>query len=107
MVYLLLYGFWVLMRMIRPAYNANRASDITWDLPGTAWANTEFRSYTFDEDDEANAGIRETPESRKRRGKKGRQLTRAEQTKMFEMAMQRLEHQEGPNPGLKGRRYQV
>ncbi len=36
---------------------------------GTAWQNTEFRSYTFTHEDDENASVVETPESReKRRG---------------------------------------
>jgi hypothetical protein len=62
-------------------------------LPGTGWANTEYRSYIFEEDDDMNAGIRETEESRKRRGKTGRQPSRAEQRQMFETAMQQWEAQ--------------
>jgi hypothetical protein len=40
-----------------------------------------------------HAGIRETAESRKRRGKTGRQPSRAEQRQMFETAMQQWEDQ--------------
>jgi hypothetical protein len=40
-----------------------------------------------------NAGIRETAESRRRRGKTGRQPSRAEQRHMFETAMQQWEDQ--------------
>ena len=62
-------------------------------MPGTGWANTEYRSYNFEADDDMDAGIRETAESRKRRGKTGRQPSRAEQTRLFEMAMQQWEDQ--------------
>jgi hypothetical protein len=82
------------------AYNSGRMSDLVWGTPGTGWANTEYRSYTFEADDEMHAGIRETAESRKRRGKTGRQPSRAEQRTMFETAMQRWEDQ-GMQDGTK------
>jgi hypothetical protein len=75
------------------AYNSGRISDILWATPGTGWANTEYRSYTFEANDDINAGIRETVESRKRRGKTGRQPSRAEQRHMFETAMIQWERQ--------------
>ena len=75
------------------AYNSGRISDILWATPGTGWANTEYRSYTFEADDDINAGIRETVESRKRRGKTGRQPSRTEQRHLFETAMIQWEHQ--------------
>jgi broad specificity phosphatase PhoE len=75
------------------AYNSGRISDIHWAMPGTGWANTEYRSYTFESNDDINAGIRETVESRKRRGKTGRQPSRTEQRYMFEIAMKQWEHQ--------------
>ena len=62
-------------------------------MPGTGWANTEYRSFAFEANDDVNAGIRETAESRKRRGKTGRQPSRAEQRHMFETAMQQWENQ--------------
>jgi hypothetical protein len=75
------------------AYNSGRISDILWATPGTGWANTEYRSYTFESNDDINAGIRETVESRKRRGKTGRQPSRVEQRHMFETAMIQWERQ--------------
>lgn len=75
------------------AYRSGRISDIDWSLPGTGWANTEYRSYIFDEGDGMNAGIRETAESRKRRGKTGQQPSHAEQRHMFESTMQQWEAQ--------------
>ena len=75
------------------AYTSGRISDIVWSMPGTGWANTEYRSYTFEANDDVNAGIRETAESRKRRGKTGRQSSRAEQRQMFETAMLQWENQ--------------
>lgn len=83
----------ILIRELDLAYNSGRISDIVWDMPGTGWANTEYRSYTFEANDDVNAGIKETAESRKRRGKTGRQPTRAEQRHMFETAMQQWENQ--------------
>jgi hypothetical protein len=73
------------------AYNSGRISDIVCAIPGTSWENTEFRSYTFEanDDDDMDASIRETAESRKRRGKTGMQLGRVEQWLLFDMAMQR------------------
>src|SRR5947208_8435386 len=68
-------------------------SNILWATPGTGWANTEYRSYVFEDNDDPNAGILETAESRKRRGKTGRQPSRAEQRHMFETAMKQWEHQ--------------
>jgi hypothetical protein len=62
-------------------------------MPGTGWANTEYRSYIFEANDDINAGIRETVESRRRRGKTGRQPSRAEQRHMFEAAMKQWELQ--------------
>ena len=83
----------VLIRELRLAYHSGRISDIVWDMPGTGWANTEYRSYTFEADDDLHAAIRETAESRQRRGKTGRQPSRAEQRLMFERAMLHWEKQ--------------
>ena len=70
------------------AYNSGRISDIIWAIPGTGWRYTEYRSYTFEANDDMDASIRETAESRKRRGKTGRQPSTVEQRRLFEMAMQ-------------------
>ena len=78
------------------AYNEGRISDICCDMQGTGWANTEYRSYIFEagvDGDDPDAGIRETPESRKRRGKKTPQAPRKEQKHMFWTAMQQWEDQ--------------
>jgi hypothetical protein len=74
------------------AYNSGRISDIVCAIPGTSWENTEYRSYTFeanDDMDDMDTSIRETAESRKRRGKTEMQLSRVEQWRLFDMAMQR------------------
>ncbi|GME24131.1 Phosphoglycerate mutase family protein [Neofusicoccum parvum] len=47
---------------------------------GTAWANTEFRSYTFAPDGGEQASLVETEESLKRRG--GTRLTKEDQLKL-------------------------
>lgn len=47
---------------------------------GTGWANTEFRSYTFDTHDADNAHLIETQESRQRRDQKP--LDREEKTNL-------------------------
>lgn len=72
--------------------------------PGTGWANTEFRTYTFtdsvDDDDlygrkidSDNASILETAESRKRRGKSGEPVPRELQKQFFVQAMTGWENQ--------------
>jgi len=43
--------------------------DSDGDYPGTGWNNTEFRSYTFAEEEGENATIVETEESKTRRVK--------------------------------------
>jgi hypothetical protein len=73
------------------AYNSGRISDIVWAILGSSWENTEYRSYTFEANDDMDASIRETAESRKRRGKTGTQLSTVEQWRLFDMAMQRDE----------------
>ncbi len=81
---------------IWPAFNDGRISDICWDMPGTGWANTEYRSYVFEagvDGDDSDAGIRETRESRKRRGKTTPQPSRKDQKHMFWRAMQQWEDQ--------------
>ena len=70
------------------AYNSGRISDIVWAILGTGWKNTEYRSYTFEANDDMDAGIRETAESRKRRGKTGRRPSRVKQRRLFGVAMQ-------------------
>lgn len=51
------------------------------DFTGTGWTNTEWRSYCFvgEEEDDERAALRETSESRHRRGFKDEPLTDAEQ----------------------------
>lgn len=66
---------------------------------GTGWSNTEFRSYTFsDEDHNAdlegqavngdNATLVETAESRQRRGKVGPTPDRAQQKTLYQLGTQ-------------------
>lgn len=88
-------GLVLILILIRDllAYNSGRISDIVWAIPGTSWENTEYRSYTFEASDDMDASIRETAESRKRRGKTGMRLSRVEQWRLFDMAMQQLEDQ--------------
>jgi hypothetical protein len=78
----------ILMRDLL-AYNSGRISDIVWDMLGYSWANTEYRSYTFETNDDMDASIRETAESRKRRGATGRQLSKVEQRRLFEKIQER------------------
>lgn len=83
------------------AYSQGRISDITWNLPGTGWANTEYRSYIFEagiDGNDSNASIRETAESRQRRGKTSQQPSRKEQNHMFETSMQQWEAQGMQDP---------
>jgi hypothetical protein len=82
----------ILMRDL-PAYNSGRISDIVWAMLGSSWANTEYRSYTFETNDDMDASIRETAESRERRGATGRRLSKAEQRRLFE-EIQEQEDQE-------------
>ena len=76
--------------------SATNPTDISMSIPGTAWANTEFRSYTFDtlsnSEEDANARITETHESRLRRGKTGARLGPEVQGELFNAATQRWEH---------------
>ena len=83
-----------------------------WDMPGTGWRNTEYRSFNFailnqshpsilangtntdgHVDDYENATLRETEESRARRGKDEPQNGREKQTELFNAAMQGWEDQ--------------
>ncbi|KAF2098278.1 phosphoglycerate mutase family protein [Rhizodiscina lignyota] len=49
------------------------------EYPGTGWANTEYRAYTYDLKSGSNASILETSESRRRRRGDEKPLTEAEQ----------------------------
>ncbi len=79
-------------------------------MPGTGWRNTEYRSFNFAAldhsrprtaingaranghlDDYENATLRETLESRDRRGKVEPQHGRGKQTELFNAAMQGVE----------------
>lgn len=65
-----------------------------WQLLGTGWKNTEYRTYTFTEEIHTddlegyslgadNASIEETLESRERRGKTGPMASREEQRNLY------------------------
>jgi len=60
---------------------------------GTGWANTEFRSYTFDPQSGDNAAFVETTESRRRRAGSEHPLTEAEQRNLREVAQQAWQDQ--------------
>ena len=77
------------------AYSEGRLSDMELVNPGTGWANTEYRSYKFDNEGD---GITETAESRQRRGLQGPPLPRQVQRKMFETTMQKWEDQGMQDP---------
>jgi broad specificity phosphatase PhoE len=58
---------------------------------GTGWANTEWRSYTFDLKSGTNFSITETPESRERRRGTEKSLTEAEQRNLKSSASKEWE----------------
>lgn len=89
------------------AYRNDRINELRWDIPGTGWRNTEYRSFHFADlnhsstseptkgthgnnllDDYENATIRETKESRARRGKEEPQHGRDKQAELFNAVMQ-------------------
>ncbi|KAK5123482.1 hypothetical protein LTR85_002520 [Meristemomyces frigidus] len=55
---------------------------------GTGWANTEFRSYTFSSQDQSEAHLIETPESRKRRSGDAKPLDKEEQAQLKRTTME-------------------
>lgn len=72
---------------------------LTTVLPGTGWANTEYRTYRFTETldtedlegyavDGDNATIAETLESRQRRGKEGPVPSREQQKTFYKLGIQ-------------------
>jgi hypothetical protein len=88
-----------------------------WDFPGTGWRNAEYRSFYFADlglshtsaplngartnghiDDYENATLRETPESRDRRGKIEPQHGRDKQAELFNAVLQGWEDQGIQNP---------
>lgn len=85
-------------------------------FPGTGWSNTEYRSFRFlDESDadsrevssaeiEADAPLIEIEESRKRRGKTTPVPKRKEQQKLYEAALQGWEDIGLQNPGKMGQK---
>ncbi|KAK5158599.1 hypothetical protein LTR04_005212 [Oleoguttula sp. CCFEE 6159] len=62
-------------------------------LPGTGWANTEFRSYSFDVGSGDNASLVETDESRRRRAGTETPLTREEKLNLKQTAHSTWERQ--------------
>ena len=51
-------------------------------VEGTGWANTEFRSYNFKEEEDDNASLVETDESRERRRGSEIPLTKTEKVEL-------------------------
>jgi len=116
------------------AYMTDRINEMRWDIPGTGWRNTEYRSFNFADldhtrpssststtstssssstpanatqplhhpNDYENATLRETAESRSRRGKAKPQHSRHKQTELFQAAMQGWEDQGLQNPDKVG-----
>jgi hypothetical protein len=91
------------------AYQNKQIDALRWDVPGTGWSNAEYRSFNFPElypsqhsnqinginrsdmhvaDDYENATLRETDESRDRRGKVEPQHGREIQAELFNAAVQ-------------------
>jgi hypothetical protein len=54
---------------------------------GTAWKNTEWRTYRFPEDTENEPAMVETEESRKQRGWTGPALNREQQEQLQKQAL--------------------
>jgi broad specificity phosphatase PhoE len=73
---------------------------------GTGWENTECRTYTFDSsfwsDDDEEAFISETMESRKRRGLEHPMLPHSQQREIYHRVMQGWEDQGLQNPDKLG-----
>ena len=69
---------------------------------GTGWENTEYRTYTFESaftsNDDGEAYLMETKESRETRGKTHPMLDHAQQQELFERMMQGWEDQGLQNP---------
>lgn len=109
------------------AYTNNKIDELRWDVPGTGWRNTEYRSFNFVDlnhdqdrsssssvavnstqtnshmDDYENATLRETAESRDSRGKAEPQHGREKQSELFNAAMQGWEDQGMQNPNKVGK----
>ncbi|KAL9005682.1 MAG: hypothetical protein Q9188_001541 [Gyalolechia gomerana] len=60
---------------------------------GTGWENVEFRSYRFVDGDDENASMKETQQSRQRRGNKDKPLTKEEKVQLRETAAKTWEEQ--------------
>lgn len=71
-------------------------------FPGTGWVNCETRAYTFahgvDNDDDMNAHLVETMDSRRRRGLDYPMISKEKQRALFDLAMQGWEDQGLQNP---------
>jgi broad specificity phosphatase PhoE len=105
-------------------YQNRKVDQLLWAVPGTGWENAEYRSFTFTDlhgsSDSAltestpnhnnthvgeyeNASLRETVESRSRRGKPGLPHGREVQIELFKAAMRGWEEQGLQNLELVGK----
>jgi hypothetical protein len=71
---------------------------------GTAWKNTEWRSYEFADLEDEEARLVETESSRLRRGKVGSGSSREEQEQFYREAMEAWERRGLQNPSKEGKR---
>ncbi len=113
-------NFMYLFRVL--AYTNGRINELRWDIPGTGWRNVEYRSFIFADlnhsstsksitdtqsskhlDDYENATLRETKESRTRRGKEDPQHGRDKQAELFNAATQGCKDQSTQNPDKTGK----
>jgi broad specificity phosphatase PhoE len=76
----------------------------SYQYPGTGWHNCETRTYAFEvdfmADDDDDARLTETMESRQRRGKTHPMCRREEQPELFMLGMQRWEAQGLQRPDM-------
>ena len=93
------------------AYQNKQVDAFRWDIPGTGWTNTDYRSFNFAQlypaenslstngidhahvqvDDYEDATLRETKESRNRRGKIEHPHGQEKQAELFNAAVQDAE----------------
>lgn len=106
-------------------YQNKKVDQILWAVPGTGWQNAEYRSFTFTDlygssdssltesipnhnnahvGDYENASLRETVDSRSRRGKAELPHGREAQIELFKAAMRSWEEQGLQNPELAGKK---
>lgn len=96
-------GRTALSTRVRPSTHSRLISQLT-DYTGTGWANTEFRTYVFSEEEHKddlegyalegdNATLVETMESRNRRGKDGPTPHRERQKTLYKLGTQGWEDQ--------------